>query len=47
MKRYVIDAGFLSLHFIGDGRVKPYFDEAARMREESDAANNGQRTGKS
>ncbi|MEM3677211.1 MAG: type II toxin-antitoxin system VapC family toxin [Candidatus Bathyarchaeia archaeon] len=30
MKRYVIDAGILSLHFIGDERVKPYFEEVAR-----------------
>lgn len=30
MKRYVVDAGVLFLLFIGDERVKPYFDEVAR-----------------
>ena len=30
MKRYVIDAGVLFLYFIGDGRIKPYFDEVAQ-----------------
>lgn len=32
MKRYVLDAGALFLHFIGDDRVKPYFDEVAQGR---------------
>lgn len=35
MKRYVIDAGFLSLHFIGDERVKPYFDEVAQGKAQA------------
>ena len=35
MKGYVIDAGFLSLRFIGDGRVKPYFDEAAQGKAQA------------
>ncbi|MGC8850544.1 MAG: hypothetical protein ACP5K1_07615 [Candidatus Bathyarchaeia archaeon] len=30
MKRYAIDAGVLSLHFLGDERVKPYFEEVAQ-----------------
>lgn len=30
MKRYVIDAGVLSLFLIDDERVKPYFDEVIR-----------------
>lgn len=30
MKRYVIDAGVLSLHLIGDERVKPYLEEVAQ-----------------
>ena len=30
MKKYVIDASVLSLYFIGDERVKPYFDEVAQ-----------------
>lgn len=35
MKRYVIDAGVLSLHFIGDGRVKPYLDEIAQGKAQA------------
>lgn len=35
MKRYVIDAGILFLHFIGDERVKPYFDEVARGKAQA------------
>jgi predicted nucleic acid-binding protein len=32
MKRYVIDAGVLALHFIDDLRVKPFFDELAQKK---------------
>ena len=35
MKRYVIDAGVLSLYFIGDGRVKPYLDEVAQGKAQA------------
>jgi predicted nucleic acid-binding protein len=35
MKRYVVDAGVLSLHFIGDERVKPYFDEVAQGKAQA------------
>ncbi|RLG40207.1 MAG: DNA-binding protein [Thermoproteota archaeon] len=30
MKKYVIDAGVLSLYFIGDERIKPYLGKVAR-----------------
>lgn len=32
MRKYVVDAGVLFLYFIGDERVKPYFDEVASGR---------------
>lgn len=32
MRRYVVDAGALFLHFIDDERVKPYFDEVVQGR---------------
>ena len=32
MRRYVVDAGALFLHFIDDERVKPYFDEVANSK---------------
>ena len=32
MKRFVVDAGVLFLHFIDDERVKPYFDEVVQGR---------------
>lgn len=35
MKKYVVDAGVLSLHFIDDERVKPYFDEVAQGKAQA------------
>jgi len=32
VRRYVVDAGVLALYFIGDERVKPYFDGVVRGR---------------
>ena len=32
MKRYVIDAGALALHFIDDKRIRPFFDELSRKK---------------
>lgn len=32
MRRYVIDAGVLTLRFIGDTHVKPFFDELIQKR---------------
>ncbi len=32
MRRYVVDAGVLFLHFIDDERVRPYFDEVSQGR---------------
>ncbi len=32
MRRYVVDAGVLFLHFIDDEIVKPYFDEVVQDR---------------
>lgn len=32
MKKYIIDAGVLALHFIDDKRVKPFFNEETQKK---------------
>jgi predicted nucleic acid-binding protein len=35
MKKYVVDAGVLSLYLIGDERVKPYFHEVSQGKAQA------------